>query len=217
MAVTPAGDPPTGRRADRRHMLSGVVAALSGGAALVCLLGAPVAVVVVSGPMSGEDLARISNVGQAYGALLSAMAMIGIAVALALQVRAVKITQAQGVRLLQFELMKMLIADLELRPLPSRPGDPSPEQRRRDIFSNLMIKYLEMGYEIGYFPASSLQAELRAQFAVPDIAHYWERARGVYASGLQNSAQLRFMKLVDQAYGEAMGNGRPHGATLPPP
>ena len=215
MLAAPA-DPPTGRQTDRSQMLSGVVAALSGGAALVCLLGAPAAVVVVGGPTSDEDLARISNVGQAYGALLSAMAMIGIAVALMVQVRAVRITQAQGVRLMQFELMKMLIADLELRPLPSNPGDPSPDQRRRDIFSNLMIKYLEMGYEIGYFPAASLQAELRAQFAVPDIAQYWERARGVYASGLQNSAQLRFMKLVDQAYDEAMDDGRPHSATLPP-
>ncbi|MGI5215239.1 DUF6082 family protein [Plantactinospora sp. CA-290183] len=197
------------RLAQKIGMSAAVVTTTVIGMAL--LLGSPVVLLSLYADLSDARLGRMSDLGQAYGALsalLSGAATIGIAAALLLQVRQVKISQAQGMRTMQIELMRMLIERPELRPVSPSGQYKSMDQRRRDIFSNLILKYLELGYEIGYFPADSLRGELRDQMKVRDIREHWQRIRIAYEGGLQNRSQRRFIRLVDEACRRASEEAR---------
>lgn len=105
-------------------------------------------------------------------------------------------------RFLQLELMRMLIGDLSLRNSPG-PSRVSPETRRRNIFTNLILKYLELGYEIGYIPEQALKLEMTDQFRDPEIRTYWEKVRSIYMARPANRTQRQFTAIVDEAYAAA--------------
>lgn len=191
-------DHPTARR------LVTIIAWAAGAAVLAAFfLGAPTVLMRARGSASDAELVRMSNVGQAYGglsALLSGIATGGVAAALLLQVRQIRLTRAHSVRMLQIELMSMLVQRPELRPVSPTLSGVGVEQRQRDIYTNLILRYLEMGYETGYFTTKSVVFELQSQFAIDDIRHFWERTRAIHLSGVMNKAQLKFANLVEEAY-----------------
>ncbi len=201
-----------GASANRRRFLIGSVLAASLAIGSVSFLAAPALILWINESLTDDELARMSNAGQAYGglsALLSGFATFAVAGALLLQIRQIRMSQAQGVRMIQIELMGMLVHNPELRPISPTLGDVARDQRLRDIYTNLILRYLEMGYEIGYFPARSIRSELVSQFAVEDIRRFWERTRSIQLSSIMNKAQRRFAQLVDEAYEEAVAAGPP--------
>jgi hypothetical protein len=194
----------------RRLPLNGLVGLVLLAIAPVSFLTAPALLLRINEPITNTELERLSNAGQAYGglsALLSGVATVAVAAALLLQVRQIRMSQAQGVRMIQIELMGMLIHNPELRPVSPTLGDVDRGQRLRDIYTNLMLRYLEMGYEIGYFPAQNIRAELLSQFAVEDIRRFWARTRPLQLTSINNKAQRRFAEIVDEAYGAAVAAG----------
>ena len=139
------------------------------GAALAGLLGAALFAVLpyllswLNAWVAPDKLTRMSEVGQAYGgpsALLAGIAMIGVTAALAFQIRQFKTGQAIETRKMQIELMRMLVDDPSLRPVSPTYRGVGSDERRRAIFSNLMVKCLELGYEIGYVSRESLELDL---------------------------------------------------------
>ncbi|MBT8225197.1 MAG: hypothetical protein KJO75_06830 [Dactylosporangium sp.] len=169
------------------------------------LLASPVIMARLYWWLSEPLVGRMSDIGQSYGglsAILSAGAMIGVIAALLMQIRQIRIGQAQGMRMLQIELMSMLLRDPNLRPVSPSYRLPDPSRRQRDIFSNLIFKYLELGYETGYFPRDSIRLEFSQQFEVDDIRRFWANIREAYAGGVCNEAQRRFVELVNTAYEE---------------
>jgi hypothetical protein len=58
--------------------------------------------------------------------------------------------------MMQIELMRMLLEDPTLRPVSPSLPEAEAAYRRRAIFANLMFRYLELGFEIGWpFPPMS--------------------------------------------------------------
>jgi hypothetical protein len=212
-ADTPNSVPPKWKSsaASRSRTRWGAAAAIASLAVVWAgFLLAPILLLWINESVSDSDLARMSNAGQAYGgfsALLSAVATIAVAAALLLQVRQIRISQAQGVRMMQLQLMNMLIEHPEVRPVSAELGDIPAEQRSRDIYTNLVLRYFEMGYEIGYLPAETILTELRRQFAVDDIRRFWERTRPIQLTSIHSKARRRFIHLAERAYEEAVAAG----------
>ncbi|WP_203707205.1 DUF6082 family protein [Asanoa iriomotensis] len=170
------------------------------GAALFAAL--PYALSRLNSWVPEDELARMANVGEAYGgpsALLAGIAMIGVTAALVFQIRQYKTGQAIEIRKMQIELMRMVIDDPSLRPSsPNYPGL-DPDARNRAIYSNLMFKYLELTYEIGYSSRESLEIELAEQFRIYEIGQVWRKARRQFEASASNRGQREFVKIVDRA------------------
>jgi len=153
-----------------------------------------------------EELTRLGQIGEAYGgisALLSGLAVIGLVAALFVQIRQVRTSQVHSVRTMQLELMRMLLADPSLRPTSSYGLDIPPDLRRRNIFTNLMLQYLAMGYEFGYFPEAAIRQEMSRQFNTEDARRFWREHRATFEVDIVNRSRKRFFDVVDSAYREA--------------
>jgi hypothetical protein len=147
--------PTAGPSGARRALVVGATLVLVVVVAVVSFLAAPVLLLRINESRSDSDLARMSNAGQAYGglsALLSGSAAVSVAVALALQIRQIRMSQAQGVRMIQIELMGMLIQNPQLRPTSPELGDLQPEQRVRHIYTNHILKYYRWATKLATFP-----------------------------------------------------------------
>jgi hypothetical protein len=178
-----------------RPRATAIVLHASVGGALV--FGAsPILLTAANSWVSDVDLDRMSAIGEAYGgvsALLAGGAVAGVAAALLVQIRQFKTGQAQGMRMMQIELMRMLLEDPTLRPVSPSFPEAAAAHRRRAIFTNLMFRYLELGFEIGYFPPAALEEELVEQMRVAEIRKVWTEARPRYAAGAANKAQREFV------------------------
>ncbi|MDG4822028.1 DUF6082 family protein [Asanoa sp. WMMD1127] len=179
------------------------IAVACAGAALL-FLASPWLIRSANVALFGSPPSELGLIGESYGgigAALSGLAVLAVAAARVVQIRQVRTSQAHGVRLLQLELMRMLIDDLKLRPLTSDDGRTRPaDVRRRNIYTNLIFKYMELGYEIGYFSSDSLQVDLHEQLAVEHVRKFWEVHRINRLETASNKAQRRFFEMVDQVY-----------------
>ncbi|MFI5842803.1 DUF6082 family protein [Catenuloplanes sp. NPDC051500] len=183
-----------------------IIVVLSGLAVLLSV-STPIALMGIYSAMSGAAVDRMSQIGQAYGglsALLSGGATLGVVIALLMQTRQIRMSQAQGVRMMQIELMKILIEHPEVRPQPPLFDPEMRLQHRRDIYTNLMYRYLEHGYEIGYLPEDAIRLELINQFSVPDIRRWWELVHDTISRAAHNERQKRFFDLAEQAFESAV-------------
>ncbi|MDP9797548.1 hypothetical protein J2S43_006060 [Catenuloplanes nepalensis] len=179
---------------------------LLSGLALLFLL-APIGFMLAFSGMPGTAVDRMSQIGQAYGglsALLSGGATFGVVIALVMQTRQIRMSQAQGIRMMQIELMKILIEHPDVRPRPPLFDPDMRAQHRRDIFTNLMYRYLEHGYEIGYLPDEAIRLEMINQFSVPDIRRWWELVRGTVSKAAHNEHQQRFFAIAESAFESAV-------------
>ena len=99
------------------------------------------------GGLGGVDWAKLSNIGQTYGAasaVLSALAVGGVAISLFLQANQGRANQVQMVREYQRELVRMLLDDPDLYLPCWRPYDlPGLDinAKRQNLFSMLRMNY----------------------------------------------------------------------------
>jgi Family of unknown function (DUF6082) len=201
------------RTARRVIVVSTLAAAL--GVALFAVL--PYWLARLNSWIGADELARMANVGEAYGApsaLLAGVAMIGVTAALVFQIRQFKTGQAIEMRKMQIDLMRMVMDDPALRPTSPNYPDLSTEERRRAIYSNLMFKYLELGYEIGYVSRESLELELSEQFRIDEIGEMWRKARRQFAASASNRGQRDFVDIADRSLAAASA-GAPVAALVP--
>lgn len=190
-----------------------------GGAAGVLFLASPLVLARVVADLPPDDVARMGDLGAAYGgisALLAGVAAGGVAAALIVQIRQFKTSQAQGMRMMQLELMKMLIQEPDLRPTSPSFPEASVETRRRAIFSNLMFRYLELGLEINYFTPESVKADLLEHFQIDEIRALWDKIRTRFAAGVVTAGQHRFMELIESAHQEATESAAARYSALRP-
>ena len=186
-----------------RVLVTGVLAVVVGTVLFAVL---PYLLARLNSWIASDELARMADVGEAYGgpsALMAGIAMIGVTAALVFQIRQFKTSQAIEVRKMQIELMRMLVEDPTLRPISPTYQGVDTERRRRAIYSNLMFKFLELGFEIGYVSRESLEIELAGQFRIEEIGQMWRKARRQYAASASNAGQREFVAIVDRALAEA--------------
>jgi uncharacterized protein DUF6082 len=117
---------------------------------------------------SDAELARVSNIGQAYGVLstlLSVIALCAVAGSAFYQVRQDRVLRVDAIRSAQRELFGYLIAEPAVFGpcITDTSKFSSEEEARRYFFSTLYISYAMQGYETGYYG----KGHLRAEFASP--------------------------------------------------
>jgi hypothetical protein len=125
---------------------------------VIGLVASPLAVALMADQAGGGDWDRLSKVGEAYGApsaILSGLAVVGVAISLIVQTRQLRAAQIQGMRVMQLELMRMLLDDPALAAVSPTSLGVSQEQWRREIYLNLLFKYLELGYATKYVPRAA--------------------------------------------------------------
>jgi hypothetical protein len=203
---------PAGRDRLRTLALAAGVVALVAGAAAAVLLS-PVLLRQVAD--RSANWGTLSDVGQTYGAasaLLSALALAGVAASLFFQARQADGQQIQTVRMLHVELTRMALEEPELF-LPSwRPIDaPTIAGKRQHLYQNLLISYVWMSYELSGLREAEVRALLSRIFEGEAARLYWRRVRGGWMPTFVRSSSRRrgrrFIRVVDEEYERAVKAG----------
>lgn len=189
----------------------GVVAAATG--VLAAVLLSPFALEALSGS-KGVDWNRLSQIGAAYGftsAIVSALALTGVAASLTVQNRQAKADQVQAIRSYYLELVRLELDDMPLfQPVWGDTDIADPHEQKRHVYADLMMNYAWMGFEIGTVGESLLRDMLAGMFAGEAGRHYWSRSRTSWIASTAGSRRgRRFLAIVDEEHGRAVAAGPP--------
>lgn len=205
------------RRAGRALGLVAAAAAVVTG-----LLLSPFVLDGISGS-KGLDWNRLSQVGAAYGftsAIVSAIALVGVAASLVVQNRQARAEQVQGIRSYYLELVRLELDDMALyQPLWGTTDITDPHERKRHVYADLMMNYAWMGFEIGTVREPLLRDMLAGMFTGEAGRHYWSRAQVSWTVGSSGSrVGRRFLAVVGEEYARAVAAGPPTpSAVIPRP
>lgn len=177
-------------------------------------------VLVLLNRTGGVDWAQLSNIGQAYGvtsAVVSSLALGGVALSLVLQAREAKLARLHAWRSHHLELMQMALADpLYLRTVGPFVQAPIDDARQRG-YINLVLSWWQMLYEIGELPEPRLRLMIARQLLTAEpCRRFWALARegrAYEAAADPKSSSARFHQIVDEEYQKAVAAGPP--ASMP--
>lgn len=197
--------------------LAGVLAAILAGLALVIL--SPFALREL-GTLPGFDWAKLSNIGQAYGAaaaLLTALALIGVTATLLVQAKEARTGQEQAARTFHFDLLKLAIGDDDLREIMT--VEDEPKLARQHLYGNLWINYWRAMYRIGYMTEQELRLGLSKDLFTSAVGRrVWEWGRPFYLADAWDRRTRRFCEIVDSEYKKVVRDQEAlsaHAKTLP--
>jgi hypothetical protein len=114
------------------------------------------------GRISGVDWARLSNIGQTYGAasaVLSAIALIGISLSLLVQARQARDERIRLVFERHVQLLSMVLERPDLYGPVMGFSAPAGIEARQYLFATMLMNYARMGYITGIIPEEDLRAE----------------------------------------------------------
>ena len=188
-------------------------------AAAVALLS-PFALEEISGS-EGVDWNRLSQIGAAYGftsAIVSALALAGVAVSLIVQNRQARADQVQGIRSYYLELVRLELDDMALfQPVWGTTDIADPHEQKRHVYADLMMNYAWMGFEIGTIRESLLRDMLAGMFTGEAGRHYWSRAHTSWIAGSSGSrVGRRFLAIVGEEHARAVTSGPPTRSPIAP-
>lgn len=196
-----------GRRArDRRlgHFRYTALFVLSIVGTLTLLASAPFILFALA-PGQSDRWLEVSYIGQTYGGIagaLGALALVGVAVSLVLQVRESVANREQFQREIQRDLLFRAIDDPELRaclgPLPNSWGN-----ARQHIYLNVLMSFLFSMFVVQKLSELELRAELRNIFAAEPGRRYWEASGPFRMSVSTSRKEIRFHRIVDEEYRKA--------------
>ena len=125
---------------------------------MIAVIGALGSVAVSSlvvehiGLADDEQWQRFSNIGQTYGAasaMLSVLALIGVAISLIMQCRESKASREQARRALHFELLKMAMDDPFYLHVWGPFAPPDTDLYREHMYANLILTHWQMDWDVG--------------------------------------------------------------------
>ncbi|MFM9696987.1 DUF6082 family protein [Streptomyces europaeiscabiei] len=181
--------------------------------ALTVVLLSPFVLEELSGS-TGVDWNRLSQIGAAYGftsAIVSALALAGVAVSLGVQNRQARADQVQGIRSYYLELARLELDDMALfQPVWGDTDIVDPHEQKRHVYADLMMNYAWMGFEIGTIRESLLRDMLAGMFTGEAGRHYWSRAHTSWIAGSSGSrVGRRFLAIVGEEHARAVASGPP--------
>jgi hypothetical protein len=209
----------TGSRARRVTLTAAVLAACL--VVLGSVLVSPLALQYLD-IRQGVDWLRLSAIGQTYGAasaLLSALAVAGVAASLLLQARDTKINRAYLHRERHGKLIEMALEDpLYQACFGEIPGVTVGDRWRQHVYINLLVASWWSGYEVGIIPDPELRANFADVFRGVPGREFWALARTKWQLSLMGSHQgRRFYQLADEQYHWVIANGATHSSQLDDP
>jgi hypothetical protein len=147
---------------------------------------------------------RLSSIGQTYGAasaVLSVLAVIGVAITLVLQARESRAIRLQAIRESHSKLLEMAMEDPDLNEVwgPSGLSDPFVLQRQ-NMYANMILSQWQMSYETRTLSDEHLKL-LVTEFLSGTIGReFWVLARKDRLSTSDTRRLRRFHTIIDDEY-----------------
>ncbi|MFB9830962.1 DUF6082 family protein [Actinoallomurus acaciae] len=168
---------------------------------------------------SAYSWARRGDIGQTYGAaaaLLSVLALGGVAVSLVLQARESKANREHASRLIHTDLLKMAMDDpayLERWGPYSSATDPVAQ--RQAMYVNLILSYWESRYELGQLSETHLREAAAHMFRATPGRNFWADSRALRTDTAESRRARRFHQILDAEYLRALTPGPSSTADTP--
>lgn len=164
--------------------------------------------------IKGINWTELSNIGQTYGAasaVLSAIALLGVSLALLVQARQARTERIRITRERQIELLRVVLEDPDIYfPVVGVSKQPAIDAKRF-IFSNMWLNYARLGFHTGVLSEVDLREDiLGPSFAGEPMRKWWAGARKYYEDRIvEDRKERRFMQIVDEEYRKAVSAGPP--------
>jgi hypothetical protein len=201
---------------------SGLVAAVL--AVLVLVAISPLALRQL-GTLRGTNWLLLSNIGQTYGAasaLLTGLALIGVAGSIVFQIRTIQVSREQSSREHHRHLVEMSLTD----PLYRRCwGGSNPERHmvsnndyyRQQVYANLIVSNWQNDYKLGGFRERSLRITFSHFFNGEVGRQFWAESRIRRLNSAESRQDRRFCRIMEEEYQKAVAARPPTiTADIPP-
>ncbi|WP_345555547.1 DUF6082 family protein [Streptomonospora halophila] len=150
---------------------------------------------------------RLSLIGQTYGAvsaLISVLALVGVAVTLVFQARETRHSVEESRRQAMGELLQMAMDDPDLDecwgPVPA---DEDPKARKQQLYTNMIVTQWGTAFRAGAMPERRLRANAAEMFRGPVGRAYWAAARESRLRTTGRRLDRRFNEILDEEYQKA--------------
>jgi hypothetical protein len=178
-------------------------------AALSLILASPLLLRQLAG-IRGVDWAGLSDVGQTYGAasaILSAVALIGIALSLLVQARQARTERIRITREHHMELLRVILDAPDVYGPVIGLQARSAIGNQRFLFCTMWMNYAKTGYQMGIITEHDLRGDILASaFESGPLRDWYIVARRNW-SGEEGPAERRFLRIVDEEYRKALKAG----------
>lgn len=154
------------------------------------------------------DWVRLSNIGQTYGAVsavVAAVALVGVTVSVAIQVREARANRKNAQRVLHNDLLRMAMDDPLFMDCWGPYLTESTDAERQYAYVNLVVSHWYSSYQIGELPGDRLRSTALSVFTSAPGRHYWRVARPFWRDNYPGRRARRFCTILDEAYGQAAG------------
>lgn len=181
----------------------------------VGLIGvSPLALDIFGGPTGHWE--RLNYIGGTYGAasaILSVLAVIGVAVTLVMQEREARAARLHAIRDNHNHLIEMAMRDPDLNKVwgPGGLADPFTQQRQ-SMYANMIISQWQMSYETRSLAEPHLRFLAREFFAGTIGRDFWTHARDDRLSTSETRRIHRFHQILDAEYQKSLAT-----PAIPPP
>ncbi|MER5507756.1 DUF6082 family protein [Streptomyces sp. NPDC002766] len=183
--------------------------ALVGITIIFALMLAPLLIIKIA--PSGTDWGKLSDVSQVYAAVLSAIAVLGVAAALTYQARQTDLAHAEAARIYHRELLMATLNDPTLMSCWAPDFTAlSAEEARRIIFVNLIVSEWFTQYQLHELTDEAVLVLFSSQFRGEVARKHWEMSRGPRRKLHEAEGDLRglkFVSIVDTAFAQATAEG----------
>jgi len=200
-------------------MITASAILLLAGSALALVGFSPWSLRILAG-VRGMNWSELSNIGQSYSAvaaLLSALALIGVALSLITQNRDSRVAREQAIRSQHRDLVQMSFDPSLMwvvsgsRRLQSEDAYLRALQRR---YANLWLQHWASMYELGVISETAVRMDLRRTLFSGDVGReYWASARSSHDYRGTYRAR-RYYEIVNDEYEKAVSAGPPEKVLL---
>lgn len=186
-----------------------IIALIVGGILLILI--SPMGLRLIS-TTKGVNWARLSSIGQTYGAIsavISGVALAGIAVSLFLQARELDLTREQMFRTYHLDLVRFSI---ENPPFIASWGYVPPvgsslDDVRRVGYTNMIVSFWSTSYVTRRLDESELRLNFAQMFKGEVGRHYWESSRDEWRESASDRRRRKFFRIADAEYCQAIEAG----------
>jgi hypothetical protein len=181
-------------RQARTFLIVFVVIAAVGGV-LLLIIGSPVMLRWVAG--SGDDWERLGNTGQAYGgtsAILSGLALCGVAASLLLQWRQARIVQLYSARHHQLDLARLVLENSDALVVEGAAASTDPHASSM-VIANQWVASWATAWQLGAIDEDGLRDCGRRLFEVGYLRDWWRAFGSSYATSARGR---RFVEILNR-------------------
>ncbi|MFE2526892.1 DUF6082 family protein [Streptomyces sp. NPDC059382] len=159
------------------------------------------------------DWDKLSDISQAYGAVsvvLSAIALVGVALSLLFQVRQARTSSEQTIRDSHLQLVTIALSNPDLLLAWSPPVAPVTLKRHQQhLITSLALGELLHRFRIGHLSGGKLVVKLDSHFRSEIAREQWEREGPGWRRTMESGDRRDqvFVRLVDERYQAAVAVG----------